>query len=145
MIPPQKKRISRCFIFIAVLFLFPFPVTVVPEWTVQVVNNKGEPIPNISVTEAWKNYSLERSDEHLMSRFTDQNGFVTFPRHRLIACVLRYTIVFILEFKDDAFNSSVGSFAYLMAGKENLNGLTYYWYKKQGHNQYRLGKDKPPY
>ncbi|MEP7147791.1 MAG: hypothetical protein ABI857_02810 [Acidobacteriota bacterium] len=56
-------------------------VNVVPEWSLRLVDETGEPVPNARVDQSWKDYSLEfflsrHFDESLSS---DADGIVRFP------------------------------------------------------------------
>ncbi|MCU1226749.1 MAG: hypothetical protein JWQ42_4842 [Edaphobacter sp.] len=49
-----------------------------PNWDVTVVDGNGNPVPNISVTETWQNYSCENVN-HTATLTTDAHGQVHFP------------------------------------------------------------------
>lgn len=60
-----------------VAFLYPFKTTTVPEWKLRVVDDAGEPVGEINVTEHWQHYLLE-SAGHEEAQTTNQNGRVSF-------------------------------------------------------------------
>ena len=78
-------------IFVACVLFYPFKVTVVPVWRVQVVDTSGSPVANMPVGQDWRHYSLEQ-ESHWDELITDENGYVTFPERVLRASVGRRLI-----------------------------------------------------
>lgn len=78
-------------ILLALLLLYPFETTVVPEWKIRVVNETGKPMPGILVNEGWREHSIElhRNEQALV---TDGEGYVYFPRRGVRACLLHRTV-----------------------------------------------------
>jgi hypothetical protein len=70
-----------------VLVLVPFPTTTVPEWRIQYVDAKGQPLAGLSVQQTWQNYSIE-SGANYMRLQTDMQGYATFPKHTAWAPML---------------------------------------------------------
>lgn len=68
-------------ILIGLFFIPLFPVNVVPEWTLRLVDESGQPVPNARVDQSWKDYSLEffRSRHFDESLSSNADGIVTFP------------------------------------------------------------------
>jgi hypothetical protein len=63
---------------LAILVLYPFKITVVPEKRVLVMTNDMHPVRDAVVRQSWQNYSLERKG-HEEDLPTDAHGRVTFP------------------------------------------------------------------
>lgn len=62
----------------------PFESTVVPVWKIRVVDEAGKPYAGMGVSEGWKHYSLELEDGgHYETRWTDDAGYVEFPKRTL--------------------------------------------------------------
>jgi hypothetical protein len=72
---------------LAVLLLYPFETTVVPEWKVRVVDESGKPMISIGVKEGWEHSSIEMN-RHEQDLTTDNDGWVTFPRRTIRANLL---------------------------------------------------------
>lgn len=69
---------------VAVGFAYPVESTVVPAWKIRVVDEAGRPYAGMSVSQAWKHYSLElEGGENMESRWTDGDGYVEFPERTL--------------------------------------------------------------
>ncbi|HKZ81148.1 MAG TPA: hypothetical protein VJ124_22950 [Pyrinomonadaceae bacterium] len=64
---------------LGLLLVYPFESTVVPEWNVRIIDESGNPVRNLSITQGWADYSLQskRAEE---TRRTDSQGHVYFPR-----------------------------------------------------------------
>jgi hypothetical protein len=71
-----------------VALLYPFETTIVPQWTLRVIDEAGTPIREINVTEHWQNYLLE-SAGHEEVQITNPDGSVTFGARAIRASVLR--------------------------------------------------------
>lgn len=63
-------------------FLPVFTVNVVPEWSLRLIGEDGQPVPNARVDQSWKDYSLEfwTVEQHVdHSVSSDADGIVRFP------------------------------------------------------------------
>jgi len=86
-------------IFLIALFVPVMPVNVVPEWTLRLVDESGQSVPNARIDQSWKEYSLEffrfgHIDESLSS---DGNGFVTFPARNIRVSVIQIIVAKIVD------------------------------------------------
>lgn len=64
--------------------IIPFQSTVVPAWKIRVIDETGRPYAGMSVSQAWKHYSLElEGGENMETRQTDEAGYVEFPQRTL--------------------------------------------------------------
>jgi hypothetical protein len=81
-------RLWAFILVLAVVLLYPFKSTVVPEQNVLVVTEDWRPIQGIEVRQIWQNYSLE-ADGHEEGVRTDESGRVTLPHRTIRASVLR--------------------------------------------------------
>lgn len=79
-----RKRVIVVIVFLAVLVLYPFKKTLVPEQRVLVVTEDMHPISNAMVRQSWQDYSLERYG-HEEDLPTDTHGRVTFPARSIRA------------------------------------------------------------
>ena len=68
----------------AVVMLYPFETTVVPEWKVRIVDEASTPLRNTGIREVWQHYSIE-SEDHEQDLLTDNDGYVTFPKRTIRA------------------------------------------------------------
>ena len=69
---------------IAIVVLYPFETTVVPEWRARIVDEAGAPLRNTGIREVWQHYSIE-SEDHEQDLLTDNDGYVTFPKRTIRA------------------------------------------------------------
>jgi len=80
----RKRKSTIAFITVAVLILYPFQTTVVPEQRALFVTNDMHPIKGALIRQSWQNYSLER-EGHEEDLPTDSHGRVTFPKRTIRA------------------------------------------------------------
>ena len=81
----NRKRIVFLTLLAALfLSIYPFEITVLPVWTVVVINDNGEPMEGVRVVQSWKHYSYEEDlNNHLDERLSAENGSVTFPARKI--------------------------------------------------------------
>ena len=99
---------------IAVILLYPFETTVVPEWKTRIVDEAGTPMRMTGVREVWRHYTIE-SAGHEEDSITDNDGYVTFPKRTVRGSLL----VRIGKRLLNVFNAhaTVGPHAYLVVLK----------------------------
>ena len=73
------------------LLVYPYETTVVPDWRVRVVDENGNPVSGVTVTEYWRHMSFE-SDDHHAEAITDYSGYVSFPGRTTRAPLIRRAI-----------------------------------------------------
>lgn len=73
------------------LLIYPFQLTVVPEWRLRVIDDDGDPVAGINVTEHWQHYLIEATG-HEEVQTTGADGFVHF-RARTIRAGLMHRFV----------------------------------------------------
>ena|ERR1044072_301536 len=71
---------------IALVLLFPYQTTVVPEWRIRVVDETGKPFAGARVRQEWRHYSYNVGDGD--DRNADENGYVVFPERTFTAPLL---------------------------------------------------------
>lgn len=88
-IDPRLRRVLAALLVLLLLFLvFPFKTTIVPTWTLKVVDETGAAVRGINVTEHWQHYLIE-SSAHEDLRQTDEKGQVSFPERSIRVSLLR--------------------------------------------------------
>src|SRR5437764_2098001 len=80
----SKRKWAIAVVVIAIVLLFPFTTTVVPETRVLVATNDMHPVKDALVRQSWQNYSLE-CEGHEEDLPTDIHGRVTFPTRSIRA------------------------------------------------------------
>jgi hypothetical protein len=90
---PNLSR-SRIIIVVSILVVVgafcPYQTSVVPTWNLLVVDQQTRPYPAITVTEAWKNYTLDTEPgQNFDVRQTDKNGHVEFPEKTIRASLAK--------------------------------------------------------
>ena len=86
--PRLRRALAVLLILLAVLLLFPFKTTIVPTWTLRVMDESGAAVPGLKVTEHWQHYLLESSG-HEELRQVGADGRLTFPERTIRASLLR--------------------------------------------------------
>lgn len=74
----RKAVVAVLLVVVGVVALYPLKTTVVPEWTVRIVDESGAPLKSTAVREVWQHYDIE-SKGHRQDFMTDNQGYVTFP------------------------------------------------------------------
>lgn len=90
-----KKRIvvAAIGIFIAAA-LYPFESSVVPVWTIQVLDVEGKPCASMSLLQSWGHYSLFLTGGTDMEyALTDVDGVVVFPERTIRASGIRRIVM----------------------------------------------------
>ena len=113
---PLTKRglliLSAC---VAVILLYPAKTVVVPAWKIRVVDESGRPLPNEFVRQVWKHYSLELgADDHSDDKWTDAEGYVSFPERTVRANLLQRILVPVRNMVALGPHASYGISAYVM-------------------------------
>jgi hypothetical protein len=122
-----SKPIPLVLLLLLILtLLYPFKVTVVPVWRIQVVYASGKPVPSVGVEQVWQHYSVEL-DSHYDESITDEDGYVVFPeRVRRISIFQR--IIGAARNPPWFLHASSGphSFILVLAGSDYLNDAASY-------------------
>jgi hypothetical protein len=128
-----RLRYGALLVFTALVVFYPFKVTVVPPWRIQVVDTSGKPVSNMRVAQEWQHYSIER-EGHSEESVTDEGGFVTFPERVESASLYQRFIVGVGNVPW-VLHTSWGphSFILVLAGPDYLNDAVSY-----------NGKEPPP-
>lgn len=87
-------------VFLIALFVPFFPVNVVPEWPLRLVDESGQPVANARVDQSWKDYSLEFfSFGHIDESFSsDADGMITFPARNIRVSIAQVIAARIVDF-----------------------------------------------
>jgi|SRR5580658_1770086 hypothetical protein len=82
----KTKMSLVAIVLIVFLLVYPFNVTVAPEWTVKVIDENGNPVPGAYVSEFASNGTLDF--EHNQAMCTNINGEAQFVRQTIRASVV---------------------------------------------------------
>lgn len=75
----KKRLIILGMLGLALILFYPYQSEAIPEWTLRVVDETGNPVPNQRVIQRWRNYSISfSSDPEIDEKITDENGEVKF-------------------------------------------------------------------
>ena len=137
-VPKQKRTWLRALLLglacVTIISLYPFESVVCPAWTLQVVDETGNPLRRVFVRQVWEFYSVgwqsHRQDAH-----TDENGNVSFPERTVRVSLLSRAL--------GAINlvlphGSCGPVAYVLAYGDIINGK-----RLEGSAHYEEGKPLP--
>jgi hypothetical protein len=109
------KRVLLGSVLAALAFSFvPYTTTVCPQWTLQILDEHGVPVPYANVIQCWQFYSLE-SSEHKDDVCADPEGKVTFPRRPFTAAFTSRVAGALNEVFSLGVHASVGGSAYVIA------------------------------
>lgn len=115
-------------IVVVVLFIWlpAFPVSVVPETTIRVVDENNQPLSNVEVKQDWQHWSFE-SESHTDQNVTNLDGFAAFSEKTIKISGLNYLFGKLGELASGtiAIHSSSGPFSNFIAKKESGNKT--YW------------------
>jgi hypothetical protein len=87
-----------------VLLFYPFQTTIVPEWSLRVVDEEGGAVRDVNVTEHWQHFLLESSSHEDVRRVTE-NGAVSFPERTIRASLVSRGIATIGRIKRDGWRA----------------------------------------
>src|SRR4028119_817613 len=123
---PKRKRLWLRILLIGLacaplVLLYPVKSTVCPAWTIQVVDEGGNPLRDAFVRQHWQDYSVE-SDGHEQDAQTDENGYVSFPERTIRASYLSRTLGVVLNGLSLGIHASYGPSAYILAYGEIVGG-----------------------
>jgi hypothetical protein len=130
---PGKPIWILILIVILGALLYPYETTVVPQWTVRVVDEAGSPLAKVAVTEYWSHTSAESGDHHAES-ITDDSGYVTFPTRTIRAPLIRRLIGQLVN-RMNVHGVDTGPHAYLIVAGD-MNSTTH-------NSDYLPGKPLP--
>jgi hypothetical protein len=99
-----QASILGAVLVVLLLLFYPFQTTIVPEWSLKVVDEEGAPVREVNVTEHWQHFLLE-SASHEEMRPVQENGAVSFPERTIRASLLRRGIATIDRFKTDGWRA----------------------------------------
>jgi hypothetical protein len=91
-------------LLVLLLLFYPFQTTVVPEWSLKVVDEEGAAVRDVNVTEHWQHFLLE-SWSHEEMRQVQENGAVSFPDRTIRASLLRRGIATVSRIKRDGWRA----------------------------------------
>lgn len=105
-IPPWLSKSGRstrasvvgALLAVVLLLLYPFQTTIVPEWSLKVVDEEGGAVGDINVTEHWQHFLLEAAAQEELKRAGD-NGSVKFPARTIRASLIRRGLATISRIK----------------------------------------------
>jgi hypothetical protein len=85
--PRWRKALGLALLVVLLIVLYPYKTTTLPEWNLRVLDDGGDMVYGIKVTEHWQNYLLEASG-HEDARITNEEGRVGFPARSIRASLL---------------------------------------------------------
>ena len=86
------------------LLFYPFQTTIVPEWSLKVVDEEGAAVREVNVTEHWQHFLLEKSS-HEDVRQVGDNGVVSFPVRNIRASLVRRGLATIGRIQTDGWRA----------------------------------------
>lgn len=72
-------RLAAVLLVVCIILFAPYKSTTSPEWSIQVVDEKGQPISGLNVTEEWSYFGIDFAAS-MDDKKTDVKGRVNFPR-----------------------------------------------------------------
>jgi hypothetical protein len=132
----QRILLIPC-IFALIVSLYPTTSIVCPAWTLQVVDESGNPLRGAFVRQVWQDYTLE-SSSHEQDAQTDGNGYVSFPERTVKASLLSRMFGTIIKGISLNVHASHGPSAYILAYGEIVEGK-----RLEGSAHYREGVSLP--
>lgn len=93
-----RASVIGALLAVALLLFYPFQTTIVPEWTLKVVDEEGAAVREVNVTEHWQHFLLE-SEAHEELKPVADNGAVKFPARTIRASLMRRGVATIRRIK----------------------------------------------
>src|SRR4030095_11958829 len=104
----------------AIASLYPIESTICPAWTIQVVDQNGQPLGGAFVRQIWQHYSVE-STRHEQDAPTDANGYVSFPERTVRASILSRVLGAIVNMLTRGVHAGYGPHTYVIAYGKVVN------------------------
>lgn len=121
------KVVAGAVLSLLLICIYPFQTTVVPGWSLQVIDDQGAHVPGINVTQHWQHNLLESVGHEEIQR-TNAEGEVVFPPRTIRASLFsRARALFrklITEGSDGKFNKY--SSVVVWGSKENQTNVAVY-------------------
>ena len=126
---PSKRRrwlsVSVALVSMTLVSIYPFETTVVPAWTLKVVDEHGNLVRGAFVRELWQHDSIE-SKSHEQDSSTDQDGYVTFPSRTIKASLLSRMFGPVVNFITEGIHAGYGPHAHVLALERGAEGWADY-------------------
>src|SRR6266404_1520268 len=115
----SKRRITAAGILVSAVLvsLYPFRITIVPEWQARVVDQSHEPLKRVVVAEYWR-YSVVKCEGENDVSVTDDYGFVKFPRRTTRLPILLRLVRPIIQAARCGLHDSSRSYGFLVVSKD---------------------------
>ena len=91
-------------LLVLLLLFYPFQTTIVPEWSLKVVDEEAAVVRDVNVSEHWQHFLLEGSSHEEMRR-VQNNGSVSFPERTIRASLFRRGVATIRRIKQDGWRA----------------------------------------
>jgi hypothetical protein len=114
MIRSRTLVVGAAVFMLAVVF-YPAQVTIVPRYTVRVLDADGLPFPGIRVIQTWQEYSIQ-ADGRDDALTANGEGYARFPVRNVRASVSKRVIGCIHQFREYGAHASCGSRYDITAG-----------------------------
>ena len=101
---PHARGALVALLVLLFVLLFPFKTTIVPDWSLKVVDEEGAAVGDINVTEHWQHYLLESSSHEEVQR-AGANGLVSFPARSIRASLLGRGWATISRIREDGWKA----------------------------------------
>lgn len=85
-----RWQLSVILVLVAVVAVYPFETTAVPEWRIRVVDETGNPFAGARVVQQWDHYSLGKGGGE--EKWANEDGQVVFPK-RTVRSGLLYRVL----------------------------------------------------
>lgn len=123
----QKFLLVSLGIIILLVLVLPYETTVVPAWTLRVIDENGRPYAHKEVRETWKHYTLEASAaDNMDDKYTDEQGYVSFPERRIRSSLIKRAVMTVFNTIMTVAHGSIGISASVAAtGPQGYKRIEY--------------------
>jgi hypothetical protein len=122
-------HLTGALICLSIILLFPWKSQIAPSWRIQVVDEQGHPIKNLTVSQNWvnPNFQMIWLEEDFRS---DENGFAILPERSAWGNVL-------LQLISHAWSRTLGN-------RQNYDAMVFGWGDYEGGAVYYVkGQELP--
>lgn len=126
----SKIKRRHILLIIFVLSFTPFPTELIPEWKMQIVDERNQPLPSVMTEQSWRNYTFFAVEGH-DEKCTDSNGIVIYPKRFLWAGAFSRIVSPVLANVMTLAHGSTGTDASVRVFDRYYISDFYYWREKE--------------
>jgi hypothetical protein len=129
--PRMLKIVVGALLILLLLVIYPFQTTVVPVWSLHVVDDQRAHVSGINVTQHWQHNLLESVGHEELQR-TNAEGQVVFPRRTIRASLFSRARSAAMKLFKDGSQAKFNTYASVVVWGSNENQTNVAVYEGEG-------------